>query len=243
MELETNLTTLELNPLVDVLLLDRDGHRCTERLTALARSCGVGAAASADSIAAWLSRAGQTSPDVLVMSADTFNEAEVAEAIQWLGQSHPNARFVLADVPATADRSVQHLELGAWSCLARGAPAAELLECIFDAARGRVRLTGDQLGQVMLRLRELTLLRPSYLEGDRTLGGSSLTQREREILGLMAARMSNREIAARLSLEVGTVKNHVHSVLKKMSLRNRQEAVYAGSGRTAPALSLGPWSR
>ena len=243
MEPETNLTTVELNQLVDVLLLDRDGRRCTERLTGLAKSPGVGATGSADSIAAWLGRAEPTSPDVLVMSADTLDQAEIAEAIEWLDRAHPNARFVLADVPDVGGRSAGHLELGAWSCLAEGAPFAELLECIFDAARGRVRLSGAQLGQVMLRLRELTLLRSSTLGGDPGMVGSNLTQREREILGLMEARLSNREIAARLSLEVGTVKNHVHNVLKKLSLRNRQEAVYAGSGRVAAAPPLGPWSR
>jgi DNA-binding NarL/FixJ family response regulator len=51
-----------------------------------------------------------------------------------------------------------------------------------------------------------------------------LTPREREILALIARRLSNMEIAQELVVEVGTVKNHVHSVLKKLGVDNRYEA-------------------
>jgi DNA-binding NarL/FixJ family response regulator len=52
----------------------------------------------------------------------------------------------------------------------------------------------------------------------------------------MADRLSNREIAAALCLEIGTVKNHVHSVLRKLGLQNRQQAVYFKSRQAVAAL-------
>jgi DNA-binding NarL/FixJ family response regulator len=56
----------------------------------------------------------------------------------------------------------------------------------------------------------------------------SLTRREAEILQLIAAGLSNKEIATRLTITEGTVKNHVHHALEKLHLTNRvQAAAYA----------------
>ena len=52
-----------------------------------------------------------------------------------------------------------------------------------------------------------------------------LTPREREVLSLIALGLSNSEIAERLTLELGTVKNHVHHILEKLNVSSRQDAV------------------
>jgi DNA-binding NarL/FixJ family response regulator len=54
--------------------------------------------------------------------------------------------------------------------------------------------------------------------------GSELTQREKEILQLVASGQSNAEIAARLYIVEGTVKNHLHNILEKLHLQNRVQA-------------------
>ena len=56
---------------------------------------------------------------------------------------------------------------------------------------------------------------------------NELTQREQEVLGLLGSGMSNQEIAERLYIEHGTVKNHVHRILKKLNATNRHEAAAA----------------
>jgi DNA-binding NarL/FixJ family response regulator len=53
----------------------------------------------------------------------------------------------------------------------------------------------------------------------------SLTAREIEVLRLIAANLSNKEIARRLSISMATVKNHVHNLLDKLNVRHRAEAV------------------
>jgi len=55
--------------------------------------------------------------------------------------------------------------------------------------------------------------------------GSSLTRRETEIVALIEAGLSNKEIAVRLNIEVSTVKNHVHNILDKLQLHDRYSAV------------------
>ena len=52
-----------------------------------------------------------------------------------------------------------------------------------------------------------------------------LSQRELEVLGLVAQGSTNREIAERLFITVGTVKTHVHNILGKLGVQNRTEAV------------------
>ena len=68
-------------------------------------------------------------------------------------------------------------------------------------------------------------LRQAHIDPD-TIGTrlEPLTTREREILELIAGQLTNRDIANRLSIEIGTVKNHVHSMLKKLGVDNRHEA-------------------
>jgi ATP/maltotriose-dependent transcriptional regulator MalT len=56
-------------------------------------------------------------------------------------------------------------------------------------------------------------------------GGDSLTKSESEVLGLVDSGLSNREIAATLSIAVGTVKCHLHRVYEKLQVRNRLQAV------------------
>jgi two-component system, NarL family, nitrate/nitrite response regulator NarL len=55
-------------------------------------------------------------------------------------------------------------------------------------------------------------------------GNVQLTSREREVLQFIGQGLTNQEIAARLVVEVGTVKNHVHSILEKLNVSNREQA-------------------
>jgi DNA-binding CsgD family transcriptional regulator len=62
-------------------------------------------------------------------------------------------------------------------------------------------------------------------------GGSSLTPRETEVIGLLAEGLANKEIAARLSFSTHTAKFHVESILRKLDAANRAEAVKEGIRR------------
>ena len=57
-------------------------------------------------------------------------------------------------------------------------------------------------------------------------GGDSLTKGEAVVLGLVDSGLSNREIAATLSISVGTVKCHLHRVYEKLQVRNRMQATH-----------------
>jgi two-component system nitrate/nitrite response regulator NarL len=67
--------------------------------------------------------------------------------------------------------------------------------------------------------------RVQALAADRPQPTHRLTPREEEILDLVGQGLSNKEIAARLYIEVTTVKNHVHNILEKLGVSRREEAV------------------
>jgi DNA-binding NarL/FixJ family response regulator len=108
-------------------------------------------------------------------------------------------------------------------------------EALFEAVR--VVAAGDALlapGVTRRLIAEFARLRPP--QRTRTDDLEALTRRELEILGLVAAGLSNQEIAGRLVLSNETVKTHVSHVLRKLGLRDRAQAVVAAyeSGLVSP---------
>jgi DNA-binding NarL/FixJ family response regulator len=81
----------------------------------------------------------------------------------------------------------------------------------------------DRLAQLTISLSDVDTVGRRYQE---------LTPREREVLDLIALGLTNQQIAERLVVEIGTVKNHVHRILEKLDKRSREEA--AGYLRSLP---------
>ena len=112
------------------------------------------------------------------------------------------------------------LRAGALGYLLKDAPSEKLSEAIRVAARGESFLQPSVAAKVVAEFARLTnkgnLLLRSLIE--------PLSGREQEILVLIATGASNREIANKLFLAEGTVKNHVTSVLAKLGVRDRTQA-------------------
>ncbi len=123
------------------------------------------------------------------------------------------------------------LQAGASGFLLKDAPPERLFEAV------RVVAAGDALlapGVTRRLIAEFARLRPAQRTRPDDL--NALTRRELEILGLVAAGLSNHEIAGRLVLSNETVKTHVSHVLRKLALRDRAQAVVAAyeSGLVVP---------
>jgi DNA-binding NarL/FixJ family response regulator len=95
-------------------------------------------------------------------------------------------------------------------------PLAELAALASQGLEAGVTIdieASRQLGQPMVVLRVPPLSSPGALSG--------LTQREREVVALVATGLSNKQIARKLRISLATVKDHVHRILSKTSLPNR----------------------
>ena len=113
------------------------------------------------------------------------------------------------------------LRAGASGFLLKDALASELVAAIRTVASSEAVLAPSAVKRIVERFIEH--LPHEAAAGDDAL--KALTPREREILGLVAKGLSNREIAASLYVTEGTVKTHVGKVLWKLALRDRVQAV------------------
>jgi DNA-binding NarL/FixJ family response regulator len=114
------------------------------------------------------------------------------------------------------------MKAGASGFLLKSAPPAQLVDAVRTVASGDALLAPS----VTRRLVEDFVRRPPPGEDRPELLGS-LTEREQEVLALIARGLSNSEIAAKLFLSGATVKTHVNRILSKLGLRDRVQAVVA----------------
>ena len=109
-------------------------------------------------------------------------------------------------------------EAGIAGWVTREASVDDLRATVASAAAGEA-VFSPRLAASLLR-------RVAALASERRVGAQAtpLTRRQREILALIDEGLSNKEIARRLSIEVATVKNHVHNILEKLEVTRRAEA-------------------
>jgi DNA-binding NarL/FixJ family response regulator len=160
-------------------------------------------------------------PDVVLMDIQMpeMDGLEATRQIAALGRSETSRVLVLTTFEID-EYVYEALRAGASGFLLKRTPAADLIAGI------RVVASGDALlaPSVTRRLIDQFAHRPAARRTEaRTLEG--LTEREREVLTLVARGLSNAEIAELLVLSEGTVKTHVKHIFSKLDLRDRAQAV------------------
>ncbi len=157
-----------------------------------------------------VAKAAELQPDVVVMDLlmPVMNGVDATRIIR---REHPEVE-VVALTSVLEDRLVVDVvEAGASGYLLKETRPDELFEAVRAAARGEVRL--DPRAQQRL-IREVRAPDPR----------DSLTERELEVLKLVAAGASNKAIAQELGISEATVKSHVSNLLSKLDLRSRTQA-------------------
>ncbi|MEU0535175.1 response regulator transcription factor [Amycolatopsis tolypomycina] len=154
-------------------------------------------------------------PDVVLMDV-RMPEMDGVDAVAVLRRRVPGCRVVMLTTFDDEEYVVQALRAGAAGYLLKDLPAAELAESVRLAHAGVTQLDQAAARHVAAALSA----HPAAPE--------ALTGRETEVLRMVATGATNREIAARLFLSEGTVKNHISRILGRLGLRDRtQAAVYA----------------
>jgi len=120
------------------------------------------------------------------------------------------------------NEALRYIEAGACGYILKDSSVMDLIEAIRLAQRGEAQISGRIAGAMMERL--FYLARMFSAVENKMDGDVRLTSRELEVLQFIGEGLTNQEIAARLVVEVGTVKNHVHSILEKLNVSNREEA-------------------
>lgn len=120
------------------------------------------------------------------------------------------------------NEALRYIEAGACGLILKDSSVHELLEAIRLAQKGEAQIPSGIAGAMMERL--FYFARMFSAVENKIDGDVRLTSRELEVLHFIGEGLTNQEIAARLVVEVGTVKNHVHSILEKLNVSNREEA-------------------
>lgn len=166
-----------------------------------------------------LQSAARLKPDVILMDVQMPVLDGVA-ATRRLRAEQPECRVIMLTTFDDDEHVFEGLRAGALGYLLKDAPSAKLAEAIRAAARGESFLQPSVAAKVVAefsRLAAPTVPRPQPLV-------EPLSEREIEILRLLARGDSNKEIAAVLVLAEGTVKNHVTNILGKLNVRDRTQA-------------------
>lgn len=156
-------------------------------------------------------------PDVVLMDIDLPGINGI-EATRRLKQSLPDVIVVMLTVYDDQERLFESIRAGAQGYLVKNIRSFELLEQLRGLAQGEAAISRRMAARILDEFARLEQ-NAEILEPD---GG--LSSREIEVLELVAARLSNKEIAAELSISEHTVKNHLKNILGKLHLRSRRQA-------------------
>jgi DNA-binding NarL/FixJ family response regulator len=153
------------------------------------------------------------SPDVVLMDL-LMSPMDGIEATRQIRACYSGVQVVALTSFVEEEKAHAALDAGASGFLLKDADAGEVAAAIRAAHRGEVHLDPAIAGRLIRALRAPSTPQP----------GSELTDREREVLRLVAAGKANKEIAAELSISERTARTHVSSILTKLGMTSRTQA-------------------
>jgi DNA-binding NarL/FixJ family response regulator len=159
--------------------------------------------------------------DVVLVST-RLPEGGALKLTSAIAEAHPSVKVLVLGLAETKGQVLQYVEAGAAGYVLKDDSVGDLLSCIRAAQSGEALVSPNIAAALMSRVGELAQLFADIESG--LSEAADLTPREREILELIGQGLTNQEIADRLVIEVGTVKNHVHNILQKLEVGNRQDA-------------------
>jgi DNA-binding NarL/FixJ family response regulator len=142
------------------------------------------------------------------------------DLIRELRSSHPRAMALVLSATSDQKHLASAIEAGAAGVMHKSAPMSDLVEAVRRLAVGEQLLTQQE---VIEALRFIGRVRESNREAQLAI--DRLTPREREVLQALAQGWSDREIATRLHVGVGTVHSHVTNILSKLEVSSRLQAL------------------
>jgi DNA-binding NarL/FixJ family response regulator len=152
-------------------------------------------------------------PDVILLD-HRLPDGDGVTALPELRALHPSARVVVLTASDADHVLMAAVEAGAAGFLSKSGSIEKLKTAVRAAAVGESVISPELLARLLSRMHQ---------GGDKS--GGPLTEREREVLSLVAEGLSNAAIASRLSVSIHTVRNHIASLSSKLGAHSKLEAL------------------
>jgi DNA-binding NarL/FixJ family response regulator len=167
-----------------------------------------------------IARAEELAPDVVLMDVRMPTMSGI-EATRRLAESLPTTRIIMLTVSDEEDDLYEAIKAGATGYLLKEISIEEVADAVRAVMQGQTLISPSMASKLIAEFANL-----SKLANQRSsVPAPRLTDRELDVLRLVAQGMTNREVADQLYIAENTVKNHVRNILEKLHLHSRMEAV------------------
>jgi DNA-binding NarL/FixJ family response regulator len=153
-------------------------------------------------------------PDIVLVEVGVQSALETARVLR---DREPTIRLVAVGLDDNPVDVLAWAKVGAIGLIARTASLDELLSALTSVARGEAPCSPAVTAALLRGVGGSNGAMTNEMSTER------LTEREREVAGLVAEGFTNKEIAVHLNIEAGTVKSHVHSVIHKLGVSRRAQ--------------------
>jgi DNA-binding NarL/FixJ family response regulator len=159
-------------------------------------------------------------PDVVLMDV-RMPEVDGIEATRLISEQAPSAKILMLTVSDEESDLYEAIKAGATGYLLKEISIEEVASAVRSVVAGQSLISPSMASKLLTEFTNLA----KRADERTSVPTPRLTERELEVLRLVAQGMSNREIAGELYISENTVKNHVRNILEKLHLHTRMEAV------------------
>jgi DNA-binding NarL/FixJ family response regulator len=167
-------------------------------------------------------KAAESLPDVVLMDIRMPRSSGI-EACRAMKEAAPSAKIVILTISDEEEDLFEAIRAGASGYLLKDIPLDEVADAVRAVHGGQSLINPSMAGKLLTEF--ATLAKRGDSERVQEVPAPRLTEREMQVLKLMARGMNNRDIAKELFISENTVKNHVRNILEKLQIHSRMEAV------------------